>query len=103
VEAASPTPKIGPVFGLIALILVGVAVIAVAGVVLVRSAWATERRGARFSDPGQAEREAYENIYGKRSGTVPSPSPKNAPPEADADSPSDQTPSVPGERKRADA
>jgi hypothetical protein len=73
------------VLGLIALILVGVAVIAVASVVLLRSAWATERREARYPDPGQAEREAYENIYGKRSRTVSGPLPKKAPPKAEAE------------------
>jgi hypothetical protein len=103
VEGCIATPKIGPVLGLIAVILVGVAVIAVAAVVLLRSAWATERREARYPNPEQAEREVYENIYGKRSKTVsgPLPSktvsgplPKEAPLKADADSPRTHEPSA---------
>lgn len=94
VEGCIATPKIGPVLALIAVILVGVAVLAVAAVVLLRSAWATERREARYPNPEQAEREAYENIYGKRSKTVSGPLTKEAPLKADADSPRAHEPSA---------
>lgn len=54
---------------LIALILFGVAVIAVAAAALVRSSWATEARRTRNlrSDPKQVEKEVYEKLYGERS------------------------------------
>jgi hypothetical protein len=78
------------VLALIALILFGVAVIAVAAVVLLRPGQTTEPRGARYPD----EREVYENLYGRRSGTVSAPLPKKAPPKADADRPGTHTPSA---------
>ena len=65
-----PAPKIGPLFTLIALILFGVAVIAVAAVVLLRSMQATAPREARYPDQERGEREAYEKLYGERSGPV---------------------------------
>jgi hypothetical protein len=83
------------VLALIALILFGVAAITVAGVVLMRSAWATERREARYLDPEQTEREVYENLYGKRLRTIyPPPLPVEPPPKADPDSPGTRTPSA---------
>lgn len=48
---------------LIALILFGVAVMAVAAVVLVRSLRTTESRRARNPDPERVEREVYEKLY----------------------------------------
>ncbi len=60
---------------LLALFLFGVAVIAVAAVVLLRSAQATEPREARYPDPERGEREVYEELYGERSGTVPARNP----------------------------
>jgi hypothetical protein len=80
--------------GLIALILFGIAVIAVAAAVLLRSAQATEPRKARSADREQGEREVYEKLYGKRSGTVSAPLPREPPPDADADSPGTHTPSA---------
>jgi len=105
---------------LLALFLFGVAVIAVAAVVLLRSARATEPREARYPDPErgerevyeelygersgavparnpdqeQVEKEVYEKLYGKRSGTISAPLPVEPPPKADADSPRARTPSV---------
>ena len=84
---------------LIALTLFGVAVFAVAAVLLLRSARAFEPRGARYPgrrsrDPEQGEREVYEKLYGKRSSTVSAPSPAAAPPKVDADSPQAHTPSA---------
>jgi hypothetical protein len=92
--AASPTPKIGAVLGLMALILVGVAVITVAAVLFLRPALTTEAREAR--DPGRegSEREVYEKLYGKHSATVSAPLPAEPPPKADADSPRTQKPSA---------
>ena len=73
---------------LIALILFGVGVIAVAGtVLLLRSAPAIKARQARNSDPELAESEVYKKLYGKRSLTVSAPLPVEAPPKADPDSP----------------
>ena len=67
-RAASPTPKIAPVLVLIALIVFGVGVIAVAGtVLLLRSAPAIKARQARNSDRELAESEVYKKLYGKRS------------------------------------
>jgi hypothetical protein len=60
---------------LIALILFGVAVIVVATLALLRSSRATEARETRNLDPERVEREVYENLYGKRSGTVSAPFP----------------------------
>ena len=70
---------------LIALILFGVGVIAVATVLLLRSAPAIKARQARNSDPELAESEVYKKLYGKRSLTVSAPSPVEAPPKADPD------------------
>ena len=72
-----PAPTIAPV--LIALILFGVAVIAVAAGVLLRSTRATEARETRNLDPERVEREVYEKLYGKRSGTVSAPLPARPP------------------------
>ncbi len=72
---------------LIALILFGVAVMAVAAVVLVRSRRATKARETRNLDPERVEGEVYERLYGKRSMTVSAPVPVERPPEADVDSP----------------
>jgi hypothetical protein len=86
-----PAPKIGPVLALVALILIGVAVIAVAAVLLLRSAQGTEPREARYPDR-QQEREVYEKLYGKRSRTVSAPIPVEPPPKADTDSRRTHTP-----------
>jgi hypothetical protein len=95
----APVPKIGAVLALVALILFGLAVFAVAAVLLLRSARAFEPREARYPgrrsrDPEQGEREVYEKLYGKRSATVSAPSPAEAPPEVGADSPQGHTPSA---------
>jgi hypothetical protein len=71
--------------GIVALILIGAAVIAVAAVLLLRSAQGTEPREAQYPDREQ-EREVYEKLYGKRSRTVSAPLPTERPPEADSDS-----------------
>jgi hypothetical protein len=81
------------VLALIALILFGVAVITVAALVLLRSVPAIRAREAQNPDPKRVEREVYEKLYGKRSGTVSAPLPVEVPPKADADSP--RTPSDP--------
>ena len=99
VSSDAPVPKIGAVLALIALILFGLAVLVVAAVLLLRSARAFEPREARYPgrrspDPKQGEREVYEKLYGKRSATVSTPSPVEAPPKADADSPRTHTPSA---------
>ena len=75
---------------LIALILFGVGVIAVAAVLLLRFAPAIKARQARNSDPELAESEVYKKLYGKRSLTVSAPSPVEAPPKADPDRPRSQ-------------
>lgn len=80
---------------LIALILFGVAAITVAAVVLVRSVPAIRAREAQNPDPKRVEREVYEKLYGKRSGTVSAPVPVEPPPRADADSSRTHTPSDP--------
>jgi hypothetical protein len=78
------------VLTLIALILFGVGVIAVAAVLLLRSAPAIKARQARNSDRELAESEVYKKLYGKRSLTVSAPVPVEAPPKADPDSPRSQ-------------
>ena len=66
---------------LIALILLGVGVIAVAGtVLLLRSAPTIKSRLARHSDSELTESEVYKKLYGKRSLTVSAPLPVEAPP-----------------------
>ena len=85
-----PTPTIAPV--LIALILLGVAVIAIAAVLLLRLAPAIKAREARYPDPEQVESEVYDKLYGKRSGTASAPLPAEPPPKADPDSPNAHTP-----------
>jgi hypothetical protein len=82
------------VLALIALILFGVGVIAVATVLLLRSAPAIKARQARNSNPELAESEVYKKLYGKRSLTVSAPVPVEAPPKGDADSPQARTPSA---------
>ena len=86
----APVPKIGAVLALIALILFGVAIFAVAAVLLLRSTQAfesREARGRRPRHPEEDEREVYEKLYGRRSATVSAPSPAEAPPKADPNSP----------------
>jgi hypothetical protein len=84
------------VLALIALILSGVAVITVVALVLLRSVPAIGAREAQQNpDPKRVEREVYEKLYGKRSGTVSAPVPVEPPPRADADSPRTHTPSDP--------
>ena len=82
-----PLPKIGAMLVLIALILVGVAVIALASVVLLRPRRAGEARKVQDLYPEGSERAVYETLYGKRSLTVSAPVPVERPPEADVDSP----------------
>ena len=65
---------------LIVLIVFGVAVIAVASVVLLRPSRATEARRVEDLD---SERDAYERLYGRRSMTVSAPVPVERPPKAD--------------------
>jgi hypothetical protein len=64
---------------LIALILFGVGVIAVAAVALLRSSRATGASETRNLDPERVESEVYEKLYGKRSGTVSTPLPAKPP------------------------
>jgi hypothetical protein len=76
---------------LIALILFGLGVIAVAGtVLLLRSAPAFKARQARNSDRELAESEVYKKLYGKRSLTVSAPVPVEAPSKADLGHPGSQ-------------
>lgn len=65
---------------LIALLFFAVAVVAIAAVALLRSSRATEARETRNLDPEQVEREVYEKLYGKRSGTVSTGLPAKPPP-----------------------
>ena len=65
---------------LIVLIVFGVAVIAVASVVLLRQSWATEARRVEDLD---SESDVYERLYGRRSMTVSAPVPVERPPKAD--------------------
>ena len=83
---------------LIALILFGVGVIAVAGTVLLRSAPTIKSRLARNSDSELTESEVYKKLYGKRSLTVSAPLPVEAPPKADPDSPRSQPSADPPSR-----
>jgi hypothetical protein len=80
-------PKIGPVLVLIGLILLGVAVIALASVVVLRPRQPGEARKAQDLYPEGSERAVYETLYGKRSTTVSAPVPVDRPPESDVDSP----------------
>lgn len=75
---------------LIVLILFGVGVIAVATVLLLRSAPAIKARQAGNSNPELAESEVYEKLYGKRSLTVSAPVPVEEPPKADPGRPGTQ-------------
>ena len=76
---------------LIALILFGVGVIAVAGTaLLLRSAPAIKSRLARNSDSELSESEVYKRLYGKRSLTVSAPMPVEGPPKADPGHPGSQ-------------
>jgi hypothetical protein len=72
---------------LIGLILLGVAVIALASVVVLRPRQAGGARKVPDLYPEGSEREVYERLYGKRSTTVSAPVPVKRPPEADVDSP----------------
>jgi beta-lactamase regulating signal transducer with metallopeptidase domain len=80
-------PKIGTVLVLIALILLGVVVIALASLVLLRPRQAGEARKVQDLYPEGSERAVYEKLYGKRSMTVSAPVPVERPPEADVDGP----------------
>lgn len=75
---------------LIALVLFGVGVTAVAAVLLLRSAPTIKARQARNSDRELAESEVYQKLYGKRSLTVSGPLPIEAPAKAEPDSPRSQ-------------
>ena len=72
---------------LIALILLGVAVIALASVVVLRQRQPGEARKVQDLYPEGSERAVYETLYGKRSTTVSAPVPVERSREADADSP----------------
>jgi hypothetical protein len=85
---------------LIALILFGVGVTAVAAVLLVRAAPTIKERRARNSDPELAESEVYKKLYGKRSLTVSAPLPVEAPPKADPDSPHSPPDPLPSTHRR---
>jgi hypothetical protein len=80
-------PKIGAVLVLIGLILLGVAVFALACVLVLRSRQAGEARKVQDLYPEGSERAVYERLYGKRSMTVSAPVPVERPPEDDVDSP----------------
>ena len=80
-------PKIGDVAVLISLILLGIAVIAVAFVVVLRPRQAGKARKVGDLYPEGSERAVYESLYGRRSMTVSAPVPAKRPPEADVDSP----------------
>ena len=82
-----PLPKIGAVLVLIGLILLGVAVIALASIVLLRPRRPGEARKVQDLYPEGSERAVYEQLYGKRSMTVSAPVPVQRPPVADVDSP----------------
>ena len=79
---------------LIALIFVGLAVIAVAAVMLGRFTQGTKRREAPEPDRKRGEREVYEQLYGKRSRTVSVALPVEPPPHADANGPCAHTSSA---------
>ena len=83
-------PKIGAVLMLIVLIVFGVAVIALASVLLLRPRQATDARKVRDLLSEGGESEIYEKLYGKRSTTVSAPVPVERPPEADVDRVSEQ-------------
>ena len=72
---------------LIGLILLGVAVMALASLVLLRPRQAGEARKVQDLYPEGSERAVYEKLYGKRSMTVSAPVPVERPPEADVDRP----------------
>jgi hypothetical protein len=82
------------VLALIALLVVGVAVIAVAAALLLRRAQVTEPREEPYPDRERGEREVYDQLYGKRSLTVSAPRPVEAPPNDDADGPRAHTSSA---------
>jgi len=65
---------------LIVLIVFGVAVIAVASLVLLRPSRAAEAQRVEGLD---SERDVYERLYGRRSMTVSAPVPVERPPKAD--------------------
>ena len=71
----------------IGVILLGVAVIALASVLVLRSRQAGEARRVQDLYPEGSERAVYEKLYGTRSMTVSAPVPVERPPEADVDSP----------------
>jgi hypothetical protein len=80
-------PKIGAVLVLIGLILLGVAVMALASVVVLRPRGAGEAREVQDLYPEGSERAVYERLYGKRSMTVSAPVPVERPSEAEVGSP----------------
>jgi len=89
---------------LIALILFGVGVIAVAGtVLLLRSAPAIKSRLARSSDSELTESEVYKRLYGKRSLTVSAAMPVETPPKADPDRPRSPPDPLPSTHRRSRA
>ena len=68
---------------LIALILLGVGVIALGSVVVLRQRQPGEARKVQDLYPEGSERAVYERLYGKRSMTVSAPVPVERPPEAE--------------------
>ncbi|HEY6771087.1 MAG TPA: hypothetical protein VI035_01415 [Solirubrobacterales bacterium] len=70
---------------LIGLILFGVAVIALASVLLLRPRKLGEARKVEDLYPEGSERQVYERLYGKRSMTVSAAVPIERPPEADGE------------------
>ena len=68
---------------LIVLIVFGVAVIAVASLVLLRPSRAAEAQRVEALD---SEKDVYERLYGRRSMTVSAPVPVERPPKADEQS-----------------
>jgi hypothetical protein len=87
---------------LIALILLGVAVLALASVVVLRPRKAGEARKVQDLYPEGSERAIYETLYGKRSMTVSAPVPVGRPPEADVARP-DRRPEGADDERRARA
>ncbi|HEY6772103.1 MAG TPA: hypothetical protein VI035_06595 [Solirubrobacterales bacterium] len=80
-------PKIDAVLVLIGLIVLGVAVIALASVVVLGRRQTGDGRNVQDLYPEGSERAVYETLYGKRSMTVSAPVPVERPAEADVDSP----------------
>jgi hypothetical protein len=68
---------------LIGLILLGVAVVALASVVVLRPRQPSEARKVQDLYAEGSERAVYERLYGKRSMTVSAPVPVKRPPKTD--------------------